>query len=96
MPSRPLAIAPKDHTSSRSPQAASAAKKGASKRVNAYKLAELERQIAELEARRETLTRLLAEGHPDYTQLMEWQQEWERVEAERDARYLEWLEMQPE
>lgn len=96
MPSRPLAIAPEDHTSSRSPQAASATKKGASKRVNAYKLAELERQIAELEARRETLTRLLAEGHPDYTQLMEWQQEWERVEAERDARYLEWLEMQPE
>ncbi|CAM5784551.1 MULTISPECIES: ribosomal protection-like ABC-F family protein [Brevibacillus] len=64
------------------------------KRINTYKLAELERRIETLEARRDEFLQLLSQGSDDYTQLMEWQSELEAVEAERERLYLEWLEMQ--
>ncbi|MEJ8543889.1 ribosomal protection-like ABC-F family protein [Brevibacillus borstelensis] len=64
------------------------------KRINAYKLAELERQIENLEARRDEFMLLLSQGSDDYTQLMEWQSELEAVEEKREGLYMEWLEMQ--
>lgn len=66
----------------------------APKRGNPYKLAELESKIAELEARRANVTALLSSGEGDYQQLMEWQQQLERLNVEIDGCCQEWLELQ--
>ncbi|TRY27078.1 ABC-F type ribosomal protection protein [Brevibacillus sp. LEMMJ03] len=64
------------------------------KRPNPYKLAELERAIAEREARRDEVMALLSGGETDYRKLIGWQQELERLTEEIDALYREWMERQ--
>jgi ATP-binding cassette, subfamily F, member 3 len=64
------------------------------KRPNLYKLAELERAIAEREARRDEVTALLSGGETDYRKLIDYQQELEHLTEEIDALYREWMERQ--
>ncbi|WP_432774734.1 ABC-F type ribosomal protection protein [Brevibacillus gelatini] len=64
------------------------------KRLNHFKLSELEERIAKLEEQKEHWNRLLLQAGADYQQLMEWQKESERVQEEMDELYIAWMQMQ--
>lgn len=64
------------------------------KRPNLYKLADLEQKIAFLEKERDEIIAHLSTGDESYQQLLEWQQQSERLQQQIDAHYESWLEMQ--
>lgn len=64
------------------------------KRPNLYKLADLEQKIAFLEKERDEIIAHLSTGGESYQQLLEWQQQSERLQQQIDAHYESWLEMQ--
>ncbi|MFY0542579.1 ribosomal protection-like ABC-F family protein [Brevibacillus sp. H7] len=64
------------------------------KKVNPFKLAQLEQAIAEREAKQDELFTLLSGGETDYSVLMSWQQELERGERELEQLYQDWSSMQ--
>ncbi|MED1781205.1 ABC-F type ribosomal protection protein [Brevibacillus fortis] len=64
------------------------------KRLNPYKLAELEQKIALLEERKGALTVLLQSEGADYEQLVAWQQEIDQVQKEIDVTFSAWMELQ--
>lgn len=68
--------------------------KPAVKKANPYKLAELEREIAQLEAGRDERRQWLEQGHESYQQLLAWQQEVDRMQVRIDELSLAWIDMQ--
>ncbi|MFF0827800.1 ribosomal protection-like ABC-F family protein [Brevibacillus sp. NPDC003359] len=64
------------------------------KRLNPYKLAELEQKIALLEERKGELTVLLQSEGAVYEQLVAWQQEIDQVQKEIDVTFSAWMELQ--
>lgn len=64
------------------------------KRPNPYKMAELEQTIARLESEIGELHARLAAGGESYQQLLEWQEESERLLQQLDEHYQSWLAMQ--
>lgn len=64
------------------------------KRPNLYKLADLEQKIAILERERDEIIAHLSTREESYQQLLEWQQQSERLQQRIDAHYESWLEMQ--
>ncbi|WP_301172064.1 ribosomal protection-like ABC-F family protein [Brevibacillus nitrificans] len=64
------------------------------KRPNLYKLADLEQKIAILERERDEIIAHLSTREESYQQLLEWQQQSERLQQQIDAHYESWLEMQ--
>jgi ATP-binding cassette subfamily F protein 3 len=64
------------------------------KRPNAFKLADLEQKIALLETKRDEVASLLSGGEENYQQLMDWQQELERLQLQIDEYCQAWMEMQ--
>ncbi|MGG4443667.1 ribosomal protection-like ABC-F family protein [Brevibacillus fortis] len=64
------------------------------KRLNPYKLAELEQKIALLEERKGALTVLLQSEGADYEQLVAWQLEIDQVQKEIDVTFSAWMELQ--
>ncbi|WP_400162806.1 ribosomal protection-like ABC-F family protein [Brevibacillus sp. TJ4] len=63
------------------------------KRPNPLKLAQLEAQIAELEAKRDQQVALLTGSEADYVQLLAWQEELDRLQQMIDEKYATWLQM---
>ncbi|SFJ96100.1 ribosomal protection-like ABC-F family protein [Brevibacillus centrosporus] len=64
------------------------------KRPNLYKLADLEQKIACLERERDEMIARLSAGDESYQQLLEWQQQSERLQQQIDVYYGSWLELQ--
>ncbi len=81
-PTRVSAPAPKQHQQA--------------KRINPYKLAELEKKIAEREEKKERLQSMMAAPDVKYHDLLEWQREMESCQQELDTFFQAWMEMQVE
>lgn len=64
------------------------------KRVNTFKIKQLEEQINEWEKKRDEFQRLLASGSNDYEQLQAWQQEVDQCETRIAELYEMWEGMQ--
>ncbi|WP_134685982.1 ribosomal protection-like ABC-F family protein [Brevibacillus migulae] len=64
------------------------------KRVNPYKLAELERKIAEREQEKARLQSKMAEPHTAYEVLIGWQKELDCCQQELDMLMESWMELQ--
>lgn len=64
------------------------------RRTNSFKLQQVEKQIAEWEARREQLQQLLGNGCNDYEQLHQWQLETEDCDRKIEELYEMWYAIQ--
>ncbi|WP_139492102.1 ribosomal protection-like ABC-F family protein [Brevibacillus dissolubilis] len=73
---------------------ANTAKPAPEKKINKFKLQQLEQEIATLEARREELAQQLADGGQDYQALMQLQAEYDACEKKVEQLYESWYSMQ--
>ncbi|MGE5700942.1 MAG: ribosomal protection-like ABC-F family protein [Clostridia bacterium] len=94
----PLAANPKPKQSEAAPTliAEPAATDAKAKRVNPYQLQKLEQEIEQLENERSKWQTLLGETTANYEELARCQQQLDVTEAELEALYARWYELQPE